>query len=118
MADGYDPPNTPLTATLRSLWSAAPSGLSFKDWYLKQCQRDNPTTNGRALAAIAFDRANTYWPDFHRPTDTYAVGVWAELIDEVIPTATPDMIVSAVDSIAESGKTMQIAYLLSAVKAQ
>ena len=99
-------PNTPCTARMRGIWYFSDTGQSFEDWYIECCQIDNPSPNGRALAAIAFDRACTHWPDFHRPTDTTAINAWGAIIDEHLPLATPDSIVAAVDSVAARGERM------------
>jgi hypothetical protein len=108
-----DIPNTRLTATLRVLWRAQCDEYgwefaTFEEYYYR-CVREGfglgtpATTNGRALAALLFDRALTYWPDFVSPADLPAVAVWGELLDTRVPFATPGVIEQAVDAVAASG---------------
>lgn len=94
-------PNTPLTENLRTLWKCTENGEAWEDWYARHC--DGGTPNGRALAALLFDRARRYWPDYFSPADVPALAVWGDLIDERIPFATPDVIEQAVDDVAALG---------------
>jgi len=112
------PPDTPFTAQMRSMWAYIPDDQrpTFHDWYVDLCRTISATPNGIALAAVAFDRALNYWPDFFRPSDVYPVRLWAETLDAAAPTATPDAVTAAVDLIAARGQDMQIAYLLPALR--
>ena len=115
------PPDTPFTAQMRSLWECIPEDErpTFHDWYANLCRITpiSPTPNGIALAAVAFDRALIYWPDFFRPSDIYPVRTWAEILDETVPTATPDMVTAAVDTIAAHHANMSIAHLIAHLRA-
>lgn len=106
MVANFRPPDTPMTESLRSLWEALPSNNRppFEAWYADSRHLYGPSTpNAQALAAVLFDRALMYWPNFFRPTDSPAVWAWAELIDDMIPLATPDDITAAVDAVAARG---------------
>jgi hypothetical protein len=94
-------PDTRLTRNLRVLWECTEMGETWEQWYARHCE--GASTNGRAIAALLFDRALTYWPDFFTPSDTPAVVVWGEMVDAYIPTVTPDVIEQAVDAVAASG---------------
>ncbi|MCV7424367.1 hypothetical protein H7K45_27860 [Mycobacterium yunnanensis] len=99
-----DIPDTELTQKLRAIWeglnSLTDDAPTWEQWYAEHAVGGTP--NGRALAAILFDRACTYWPDYFRPTDSPAVAVWGELIDNNLPFATPEVIEQAVDHVAET----------------
>jgi len=90
-------PNTPLTQRLRSIWSCADGHEPWEQWYARHCQ--GGTANGRAVAAVLFDRARRYWPDFYSPADLPAVAAWADLIDRCLPLVTPEVIEQAVDDV-------------------
>lgn len=94
-------PTTNLTARLRALWKCTDTGESWEDWYARQSEGGSP--NGRAVAAILFDRALRYWPDFFSPADQPALAAWADLIDRCHPFITPDVIEQAVDTVAAQG---------------
>lgn len=102
MAEPYvSIPDTRLTRDLRTLWECIEAGETWEQWYARHCEGGTP--NGRAIAALLFDRALTYWPDYFRPTDIPAVVVWGDMFDTYIPTVTPDVIEQAVDAVAASG---------------
>lgn len=94
-------PDTRLTQTLRTLWECTDGHEPWEDWYARQCV--GGTENGRAVAAVLFDRARLYWPDFHSPADMPALVVWGDLIDRFHPFITPDVITKAVDVVAAQG---------------
>lgn len=99
-------PDTHLTKSLRALWTvlcdipeATPP--TWEEWYADQCIGGTP--NGRAVAAVLFDRAGRYWPNFLTPADQPALAVWADLIDRWHPFITPEVIEQAVDAVAAQG---------------
>lgn len=98
-------PDTELTRRLRTIWAGLqtldPHTEPWEQWYAKQSR--GGTTNGRAVAAILFDRAQRYWPEFFSPADAPAVATWGQMIDEHAPFATPDIIEQAVDDVAALG---------------
>lgn len=94
-------PDTWLTERLRVLWTCTEGGEPWEDWYARQCE--GGSVNGRALAAVLFDRARRYWPDYFSPADGPAVAVWGDLIDSTIPLATPTVIEQAADDVAALG---------------
>lgn len=103
-----DIPNTRLTDNLRAIWKIrcqldGSHPETFEEFYLQSCQgfRDTPPSiNGRAMAALLFDRARIHWPDFFSPADIPAVTIWGSLLDDVAPLATPEIINRAVDQVA------------------
>ena len=115
------PPNTPFTAQMRFLWECLPDAErpAFHDWCAGFHRNAplKPTSNGIALAAVAFDRALDYWPDFFRPTDVLPVRMWAEVLDWHAPTATPEIVATAVDSIAADHEEMWLGNLIARVRA-
>lgn len=96
-----DIPETPLTRNLRVLWSCTDGSESWESWYARHSRGGTP--NGRALAAVLFDRARLYWPDFYSPADGPAVAAWAEIIEPANPFITPSVIERAVDEVHASG---------------
>ena len=94
-------PDTDLTERLRVLWRCVDTGESWEDWYARACTGGSP--NGRAVAALLFDRARRYWPDFFSPADAPAVAVWGDIIDRWHPLITPEVIEQAVDDVWLTG---------------
>lgn len=94
-------PNTRLTERLRVLWECTEGGESWEDWYARQCAGGTP--NGRALAALLFDRARNYWPDYFSPADTPALVAWGDMFDRFCPFATPEVVEMAVDNVHARG---------------
>ncbi|GJJ22308.1 hypothetical protein [Mycolicibacterium mageritense] len=94
-------PNTRLTETLRNLWACTEGCEPWEEWYARQCE--GGTANGRAIAAILFDRARLYWPDFFSPADGPALAVWGDIIDRWHPFTTPAVIEQAVDAVYAAG---------------
>ncbi|MDP7729526.1 hypothetical protein [Mycobacterium sp. TY813] len=94
-------PNTPLTQRLRVIWSCTERSEPWEQWYARHCQ--GGTTNGRAVAAVLFDRALRYWPEFLTPADEPALAVWGDILDRWHPFITPDVIERAVDQVHADG---------------
>lgn len=106
-------PDTEFTRQLHTLWSCTDGTETWEAWYARQSR--GGTTNGRINAAILFDHAHFYWPDFFTAADAPAVAIWATVLDNVAPLATPEAVIKAVDAVFSVGVEPDMCHFTRAI---